>query len=112
MFQIGDRRVLNADFWTTIHDSEPFPSLGNHCDLNVLREAENLGDQAVAVQELPGSGTRACQKDLGDLMTMGELNQSRGRILALQDSRFDMKIARKVEMFFNRVASGLRQIRQ
>ena len=47
-------------------------------------------------------GSGASQENLGDPITMGEIDERHRGVLALQDSRFDVEAARKVEVLFDR----------
>ena len=47
------------------------------------------------------AGRGAGQEGLRDLMTMGEIDQRHGCVLAMQDAGLDVEIAGKVKMLFN-----------
>ncbi len=77
-----------------------FP-FGDHSDLDVLCQAQNLRNQAVSGKKVPAAGTRSGEENLGNLVTVGEIHQSLGRTLAIQYSRLNMKVACEVEMPLN-----------
>ena len=50
------------------------------------------------------AGRGAGQDDLRDVMTMSEIDERHSHVLAMQDAGFDVEIAGKVEMLFDRVS--------
>ena len=61
-----------------------------------------MRDEASSRQKIEMAGSGASQENLGDPIAMGEIDERHRGVLALQDSRFDVEAARKVEVLFDR----------
>src|SRR5262249_30297727 len=81
-----------------MEESSSFLSFRDNRDLRVLREAQHLRNETSHRKQPDCTGARTREKDLCDLMTMRKFHKYRRRILAVQDSRFNMKIAGEIEM--------------
>jgi hypothetical protein len=82
-----------------------FPAFRDDRQLNVLGKPENLGDQGFCGNQLQSAGRRAGHENLRNLMAVSKIDECRGRILTMQYTGFDVKIAREVQMLFNRLTN-------
>jgi hypothetical protein len=84
--------------------------VGDDCDLHVLREAQDFGDETSDTQEC--SAFRAHQKDLCDSFTVRELHEGGSGISSFEYSRFDMEVPGEIQMPFNGLSFEVRQAAQ
>jgi hypothetical protein len=70
------------------------------------------GSLAEMAEEDFESRAGARQKDLRDLVTVCELDQSEGGVVALEDPRFDMKVPSEIEVPLDGLSCLGRQVRQ
>ena len=79
-------------------------SLGDDGDLDVGGKPQDFRDKGISGQQFEMRGTRAREKDLGDLLPVSKFHECGGWVLTMQYSRFDVEIAGKVEMLFHRIS--------
>ena len=71
-------------------------SFGNNDDPNIFRLANDSQNEISSEQAAPRAMIAAAEEDLRNLITACKVDDPFRGIIALQDSRLDMEISRKV----------------
>ena len=82
------------------------PAFGDDGDLHIAGVPHDSVDQVAPDKPLPGGILGTHHEDLGDVTKPGEIEQSYGDVLALQDPGFNVQVAREIEVALHGLPFG------